>query len=252
MNASVPQSPEPGRAATEVRATTDVRAQDVELLSSDVRARDLVLLGSGGLAREAVQATRFPGARLRSVGLLDDDPARCGQMVSGLPVFGPTRNAAGLDPQTMVVATVASSADPRRRSRLVHRLALPPARYGRIVHPSAALAPDTVLGAGCVVLAAVVTTSDVRIGQHVVVMPGSVLTHDVMIGDGATLAAGVLLAGGVLVEPNAYLGSGVKVRERVRIGAGAVVGMGSVVLQDVPAGQVWAGVPARPLPGDRG
>jgi acetyltransferase-like isoleucine patch superfamily enzyme len=29
------------------------------------------------------------------------------------------------------------------------------------------------------------------------------------------------------------------------IGAGAVIGMGSVVLHDVPAGEVWAGVPAR-------
>jgi acetyltransferase-like isoleucine patch superfamily enzyme len=35
------------------------------------------------------------------------------------------------------------------------------------------------------------------------------------------------------------------VREKLSIGAGAVVGMGSVVLQDVPAGEVWAGVPAR-------
>jgi serine acetyltransferase len=37
------------------------------------------------------------------------------------------------------------------------------------------------------------------------------------------------------------------VREHVTVGAGSVVGMGSVVLRDVPAGEVWAGNPARRL-----
>jgi acetyltransferase-like isoleucine patch superfamily enzyme len=31
----------------------------------------------------------------------------------------------------------------------------------------------------------------------------------------------------------------------VQVGEGAVIGMGSVVLSDVPAGEVWAGVPAK-------
>ena len=34
-------------------------------------------------------------------------------------------------------------------------------------------------------------------------------------------------------------------REMLFIGAGAVIGMGSVRLHDVPAGEVWAGVPGQ-------
>ncbi|MBA2390657.1 MAG: acetyltransferase, partial [Geodermatophilaceae bacterium] len=45
----------------------------------------------------------------------------------------------------------------------------------------------------------------------------------------------------------AYLGSGALLREGLAVGAGAVIGMGSVVLEDVPAGQVWVGNPARRL-----
>jgi acyl-[acyl carrier protein]--UDP-N-acetylglucosamine O-acyltransferase len=78
-------------------------------------------------------------------------------------------------------------------------------------------------------------------------MPQAVLTHDDVVGDAATLASGVRLGGGVRVGPCAYVGAGALVREFVSIGEGALVGMGSVVLADVPPGEVWVGSPARRL-----
>jgi acetyltransferase-like isoleucine patch superfamily enzyme len=55
------------------------------------------------------------------------------------------------------------------------------------------------------------------------------------------------IQGPVTVGECAYFGQGSLVREMVLIGAGAVIGMGSVVLRDVPPGEVWAGVPARSI-----
>jgi acetyltransferase-like isoleucine patch superfamily enzyme len=82
-------------------------------------------------------------------------------------------------------------------------------------------------------------------------MPHVVITHDDEIADGVTFAAGASLGGGVTIGECAYLGQGSLVRESLSIGAGAVVGMGSVVLQNVPAGEVWAGVPARRIRGPK-
>ena len=65
--------------------------------------------------------------------------------------------------------------------------------------------------------------------------------------DYATLAAGVSLGGGVRIGEAAYLGMNASVRQQQTVGREAVVGMGSVVVADVPDGEVWAGVPARPL-----
>jgi acyl-[acyl carrier protein]--UDP-N-acetylglucosamine O-acyltransferase len=97
------------------------------------------------------------------------------------------------------------------------------------------------------VFACAVITAPQRVGRFVLAMPHVLLTHDDSVADGVTLAGRAALAGGVRVGECAYIGSGALVREGLRIGAKALVGMGSVVLRDVPAGETWAGTPARRL-----
>ncbi len=67
------------------------------------------------------------------------------------------------------------------------------------------------------------------------------------VGAGAVIA-GVLeppSATPVIVEDNALIGANAVVLEGVRVGAGAVVAAGSIVTEDVPAGAVVAGAPAK-------
>jgi sugar O-acyltransferase (sialic acid O-acetyltransferase NeuD family) len=208
-------------------------------------ARPLLLVGAGGFGRETASAAAVC-PEWTVLGFCDDDPARHGIVVDGLPVLGPAETV-HRHPEAAVVLCTGSPRNFGSRAALADRLALPPDRYGRVVHPAAAIAPGTVLGPGTVLLAGAVVTSPQPVGAHVAVMPQVVLTHDDEVGDFVTLASRVALGGGVVVEPGAYVGAGGLVREGLTIGAGALVGMGSVVLTDVPAGQVWAGNPARPL-----
>ncbi len=56
----------------------------------------------------------------------------------------------------------------------------------------------------------------------------------------------------IKIGKGAWLGVNVVVLKGVCIGDGAVVGAGSVVTKSIPAGEVWGGVPAKPLrPGSR-
>ncbi|HET9168050.1 MAG TPA: acetyltransferase [Actinospica sp.] len=209
--------------------------------------RDLLIVGAGGFARETAQllAACMPALAksLRLLGFLDDDPALTGWNVDGVPVLGPSTMVYDT-PHAGVVLCVGSPRDPLSRMRLAERLDLPAQRYATVVHPTASVSVDSVIGPGSVLLAQSVLTAGVRVGAHVAVMPRVVLTHDDEIGDFATLASGVTLGGGVRVGRGAYLGAGAMVRENLAIGAGALVGMGSVVLRDVPPGEVWAGNPA--------
>lgn len=209
--------------------------------------RPLLLLGAAGLAREVLAAVRaLPEQPWTVLGALDDNPDRHGAELDGVPVLGPT-TLVHEHPDAAVVACVASPRRPGLRLDLPRRLGLPADRWATVVHPTAAVAAGTVLGAGCVLLAHTVVTAPQRIGAHLLAMPHVLLTHDDVIGDGVTMAGRATLGGGVTVGDGAYLGSGCLIRENVTIGAGALVGLGAVVLRDVPPGQIWAGNPASQL-----
>jgi serine O-acetyltransferase len=77
--------------------------------------------------------------------------------------------------------------------------------------------------------------SNCRVYHHVTLASESCIGSEFFIDleDNVTIGAHSI----VIARPNSTL----------RIGKGAVVGAGSVVTKDVPAGEVWAGNPARML-----
>ena len=213
--------------------------------------RELLLVGAGGLAREAAEAVRATNAlrpTWRLLGFLDDDSAKHGALIGGVPVLGGV-DAVDSYPDAQVLLCPGRPDNYIVRSLLADRLSLGDDRYATVVHPSATVGTTCVVGAGSVLLAHVDLTADVVVGRHVVVMPHVVLTHDVEIHDLATLASGARLGGGCHVGRGAYIGSGVCMRERITIGEWAMVGMGSVVTRDVPAERLWFGAPARDVSG---
>ena len=208
----------------------------------------LILVAASGLALETAEAARASGYAVR--GCVDDDEALWGSCAGGwLPVLGGLSTVVE-HPSDKVVLCAGKGAV---RALIAKRLAaqgITASRFATVVHPSVAVPPSCSIGAGSVVLAGCVLTASVTVGEHVVAMPQVTLTHDDVVDDFATLCADVTLGGFVHVGRAAYLGMSASVRERVRVGEGSTLGMGSVLLRDLPDGEVWAGVPARRLGAD--
>lgn len=70
--------------------------------------------------------------------------------------------------------------------------------------------------------------------------------HNCTIGRGCLICGGSGLAGSVTLQDGVTLGGGVGIADGVTIGRGAGIGAMSGVMHDVPPGETWAGLPARP------
>jgi acetyltransferase EpsM len=77
-----------------------------------------------------------------------------------------------------------------------------------------------------------------------VVNTGAIIEHDVRVGSLAIVSPGATVGGGAVLDEDCFIGLGATIRDHVTVGLGAMVGMGAVVVKDVCAGQVVAGVPA--------
>lgn len=88
-----------------------------------------------------------------------------------------------------------------------------------------------------------------HVGAGAFIMAHCHVGHNAQVGEGAELAPHCVLGGWSVVREAAKLGMGAIVLPYRTVGARAVIGAGSVVTSDVPPGEVWAGNPARPLPG---
>ena len=201
-------------------------------------------MAASGLAREVLSSIRARDDR-DVVGVLDD-AAPAGTMYGGIAVLGPVRAAA----EHPGVSFLVCAGKGRTRAALVARLAsvgVRDERFATLVDPSVRVPASCSVAEGSILLAGSVLTADVTVGRHVVVMPHVTLTHDDRIEDFATLCAATTLGGSVHVGSRAYLGMGASVRQGLLVGEDAVLGMGAVLTRDLPPGETWVGVPARPV-----
>lgn len=121
------------------------------------------------------------------------------------------------------------------------------------IYASAKIGRDVNIGTFCEIGNNVVIGDNVRIGAMSFIPEGVTIEDKAWIGPRVTFTNDKYPPSGkeawqkTIVKKGARLGAGVTVLCGVTIGESALVGAGSVVTRDVPAGEVWAGVPASKL-----
>ena len=121
------------------------------------------------------------------------------------------------------------------------------------IEPGALIRENVTIGKSAVIMMGAVINIGAVIGEGTMIDMGAVLGGRATVGNNCHIGAGAVLAGviepasavPVVVEDEVLIGANAVVIEGVRIGRGAVVAAGAVVIEDVPAGQVVAGCPAR-------
>jgi UDP-3-O-[3-hydroxymyristoyl] glucosamine N-acyltransferase len=88
---------------------------------------------------------------------------------------------------------------------------------------------------------------DTVIGENTKIDNLVQIAHNVRVGRNCVMAAHTGISGSVTVGDGAQFGGRAGVADHVTIGAGARVGAAAGVMKDIPAGETWGGMPARPI-----
>ncbi|MCO5064799.1 MAG: NeuD/PglB/VioB family sugar acetyltransferase [Rhizobiaceae bacterium] len=200
----------------------------------------LIVLGSGGNALDAFDTIR---SRFEIVAFIDDNPAKVGGDLCGIPI----KSRAALDdfPDAKVISIIGSENTFSIREKIFQGFNLPIDRYATIVDESAFVSSLSSIGKGVLLLPGVVIPSNASIGDHVIVLPNSVIHHDAVVDDYCIIGSHVVVAGSVKIGKSTYVGSGSTIKNGISIGAGSLLGMSANVVRDCPEGSVMVGNPAR-------
>ena len=212
--------------------------------------RPVVVTGGGDHSGVIIDALLTCGVSIR--GLCDPSLSvgSCGP--HGVPVLGGDRALEDMDPaEIRLVNGIGSVSAPKLRASVFSRLKGLGFEFASVLHPSATLARDVVLGEGSQIMAGSVVQSAAIIGDNVLINTSASIDHHCRIGTSAHIAPGAVLSGSVTVGEGTHVGPGARVIQNIVIGENVIVGAGVTVLAGIPAGTtvhpmktpVWAGPP---------
>ena len=88
---------------------------------------------------------------------------------------------------------------------------------------------------------------DTVIGENTKIDNLVQIAHNVRLGRNCLLAAHTGISGSCIIGDGVAFGGRAGIADHVNIGDGARIAAASGVMKDVPAGEMWAGAPARPI-----
>ena len=192
-----------------------------------------LIFGAGGLAHELYWYLKDCGIKLDGVAV-NKEFFKAGAKFMGLPMYC-------LEELDVLEHTY------YRAFGETHCKSFDVLNLGGAIHPTAYVAGEITMGQGCIVCPHAIVIGKVRLGRNVFVNTNAGVYNNVDVGDNTYIAPNVVLAESVKVGKNCFLGVGAKVRPFQKIGDNAYIGIGSIVVKDVPDGEIWVGNPAKKL-----
>lgn len=208
--------------------------------------KSVYIYGCGGFGKEVLQIILDLAANneeIRCKGFIVDSGLKPDHAIHGIPVYDDMNIISESDE---IVIAIGSPSD---KAKVCNRILLqrPNIKFSTLVHPKAWLGRQVSIGAGSIVCAGALITTDIAIGAHVHINIGCTIGHDSVIGDFTTLNPCVNISGGAVLGHGCEIGTGGIVLPKIQIGDWSIIGAGSVVNRNLPDNITAVGVPAKPI-----
>jgi sugar O-acyltransferase (sialic acid O-acetyltransferase NeuD family) len=203
--------------------------------------KNLVIVGAGAFGREVLWLAQEAREPWNVLGFLDENEKVHGSSVCDLPVLGPPHMWPDLDAH-LVIAIGA----PRAKKLICEKLKeFGTPKFASLVHSSVQMSQFVSIGAGSLICAGSVLTTQIEIREHVIINLSCTVGHDTVMHDYATLAPMVAASSRVRLGLGAEIGMSAVLLPGVTIGEGAMAGMGAIVTRDIPPNKLYVGAPAK-------
>ena len=194
----------------------------------------LIIVGAGGHGKVIADNALKNG--YSDIAFVDDHATGT---VIGFPIVGTLRDLEQLDDgHTDFVIGIGSNAV---RKAIAESYAV---NWVSIIHPSAQIAFNAVIGKGTVVMANAVVNVSATIGEHCIINTSAVVEHDNVIKDYVHISPGAKLSGSVTIGERTWIGTGASIINNVDICSDVIVGVGSVVIRSIKNKGTYYGVVA--------
>lgn len=212
-------------------------------------AKKLVIIGgegNGGVVAACVEQmqTHRADKEWEILGFLND--YNKGE-ICGYPVLGLTSYCKELLKETDIFFTYAVHPIEHGRVRveLFERLNIPDNRLATIVHSSAFISPNAVIGPGCFVMANSYIGPQTILEKSVYVMANCVVGHNDYIGRFCHISVGSTISSYVKMGEATDICLAAAVLEKVQIGSYCVIGAKALLTKSTGDSELYMGIPAR-------
>lgn len=201
--------------------------------------------GNGGVIASCIEdnRNRYGDLEWEMVGFINDYE----QKVDGFPVIGKTSDIQKLIDETDYFFSWAIHLVGRnyKTAEMFREANIPDNRLATIVHKSAFLGKGVVLEPGAFIMYNAYIGPQAHIGKCSLVMANCSIGHDTTIGDLCHCSVGAIMTGYSKLSYCSDLAVGATLIAYKIVGEYSMVAANALGIHDVPAGEIWAGCPAK-------
>lgn len=205
--------------------------------------KDIYIVGSGDIAKFI--AYNFDLFELKNhylKGFLDNDKSKIGTKFCGIDVYDIDLF---LEKDFLDFDIVIGIANPRIKEKVYNEFVEKGVGFPNLISRSSWISNNVELGKGLIIYPNSSIEHESVIRDFVTINCNTSIGHNTFIDDFSTIAPGVHLAGFTYISSSVDFGIGACTRQKVRVGKNAVIGGQTMLIKDVEANVVVAGVPAK-------
>lgn len=178
--------------------------------------------------------------------MIETDKSKIGQKMLGIEIISQDfflKNH--LPSEVILVNGLGSVKNPIAREKLFLFFKQLNYNFLTLIHPTAYIAQNVILGEGCQILARAVLQIGSQLGDNVIINTNATVDHDCVIAYHSHIAPGATLCGDVSIGKTCHIGAKATILQGIQVGNNCLVAAGAAVVSNVFENSCVAGVPAK-------